>query len=76
MFPMNLYGLYGQSLADVWLTWVTSGLFIGQRRIILDTQGMLALTCPHDYSSKYESNQSVAVFRDLSDFCTSPNGGW
>lgn len=42
MFPMNLYGLYGQSLADVWLTWVTRGLFIGQRRIMLDTQGMFA----------------------------------
>lgn len=46
MFPMNLYGLYGQSLADVWLTWVTRGLFIGQRRIMLDTQGMFVLTYP------------------------------
>jgi hypothetical protein len=32
-----------QVLADIWLPWVTRGLFIGQRRLLLDTQSM---RCP------------------------------
>jgi hypothetical protein len=32
-----------QVLADIWLPWVTRGLFIGQRRLLLDTQSM---PCP------------------------------
>jgi hypothetical protein len=31
-------GLHGFALANVWLPWVTRGLYIGQRRLVLSTQ--------------------------------------
>eukprot|EP01134_Creolimax_fragrantissima_P006683 CFRG6683T1 len=37
-FTTNVYGLCGQTLAHMWYPWVTRGLFLGQRRVILDTQ--------------------------------------
>eukprot|EP01134_Creolimax_fragrantissima_P007076 CFRG7076T1 len=37
-FGMNSEGLHGAVLAHVWFPWATKGLFLGQRRLILDTQ--------------------------------------
>ncbi|KNC78923.1 hypothetical protein SARC_08668, partial [Sphaeroforma arctica JP610] len=37
-FTANTNGLLGPALAHSWLPWVTKGLFMGQRRLLLDTQ--------------------------------------
>ncbi|KNC86850.1 hypothetical protein SARC_00996 [Sphaeroforma arctica JP610] len=34
----NANGLHGPTLAHSWFPWVTKGLFMGQRRLVLDTQ--------------------------------------
>jgi succinate-acetate transporter protein len=38
LFTQNTYGLHGFALANVWLNWVTRGMYIGQRRVVLSTQ--------------------------------------
>ena len=38
LFNTNNYGLHGATLGNVWLPWVTRGVFIGQRRMILSAQ--------------------------------------
>lgn len=48
MFNTNNYGLHGATLGNVWLPWVTRGIFIGQRRMILSTQ-----VCGETVSSAY-----------------------
>eukprot|EP01134_Creolimax_fragrantissima_P003388 CFRG3388T1 len=37
-FTMNKFGLCGQTLAHMWFPWVNRGIFLGQRRVVLDTQ--------------------------------------
>ncbi|KNC78089.1 hypothetical protein SARC_09467 [Sphaeroforma arctica JP610] len=34
----NSFGLHGPTLAHAWFPWVTRGLFIGQRKVLLDAQ--------------------------------------
>ena len=38
LFNANLYGLHGPLQGNLWLPWVTRGMYLGQRRLMLSAQ--------------------------------------
>eukprot|EP00122_Pirum_gemmata_P016624 Pgem_evm1s15546 len=53
LFTANSGSHHGLALADIWIPWVTKGAWMGQRRILLNTQ-------IDDYliaTNLYESNE-------------------
>ena len=70
----NPYNIFGSVLADVWYPWVTKGIFVGKRRLLLSTQvddyflstGLYNTTLNRQYDSQ-EDGSRIPPFRITGD---------
>ncbi|KNC87247.1 hypothetical protein SARC_00633 [Sphaeroforma arctica JP610] len=60
---MDLFGLHGVTLAHMWYPWVVRGLFLGERKVVLDCQVDDALLDTKIYDTTGTQNSSTEKYR-------------